>query len=107
MKARYVQRGETIDFKNTTESAITANDIVTLTNRIGIAATDIPIGAIGTVHVVGVYDLPAETVNAFTPGQTVYLSNSTVVKDSTSGVVAGYAVEVKPANGTVARVKIG
>lgn len=107
MKASYVQRGETIDFKNSTGAAIVANDVVMLTNRIGIAATEIPIGAIGTVNVVGVYDLPAETVNAFTPGQTVYLSDSTVVKDSTSGVVAGYVVEAKVANGAVARVKIG
>lgn len=107
MKASYVQRGETIDFKNATEAAIAANDVVSLTNRIGIAATDIPIGAIGTVHVVGVYDLPAETANAFTPGQTVYLSSSTIVQDSTGGVVAGYVVEAKATNGAVARVKIG
>lgn len=107
MKANYVQRGETIDFKNGTVAAIAAGDVVALTNRIGIAATDIPIGAIGTVHVVGVYDLPAETTNAFTPGQTVYLSGSKVVKDSTGGVAAGYVVEAKVANGAVARVKIG
>ena len=107
MKGVYVQRGETIDFKNNTTSAIAPNDVVTMTKRIGIAATDIPVGAIGTVHVVGVFDMPAETTNEFTAGQTVYLSDDKVVADATGGVVAGFVVEPKAANSAVARVKIG
>lgn len=107
MKGIYVQRGETIDYKNSTVTAIATNDVVALTNRIGVAATDIPVGAIGAVHVSGVFDLVAETVNAFTVGQTVYLSGETVVADNTGGIVAGFVVETKATNSAVARVKIG
>lgn len=106
MKAVYQQRGETIDFVNNTGAEITANDVVTLTSRIGVAACDIPAGVKGAVHVTGVFCLPAETANAFTVGQTVYLSGETVVAAET-GVVAGFVVEPKAANGAVVAVKIG
>lgn len=107
MKAVYQQRGETIDFVNNTGAEIAANDVVTLTSRIGVAASAIPAGAKGAVHVTGVFCLPAETTNAFTVGQTVYLSGETVVAASESGVVAGFVVEPKAANGAVVAVKIG
>lgn len=106
MKAVYTQRGETIDFVNNTGATIAANDVVTLTSRIGVAATEIPVGALGSVHVTGVFALPAETATAFTVGQTVYLSGETVV--ATPGdVAAGFVVEPKTANAAVAKIKIG
>lgn len=107
MKAVYQQRGETIDFVNNTGATILANDVVTLTNRIGVAATEIPAGAKGSVHVTGVFSVPAETVNAFTVGQTVYLSGETVVTATDGGIVAGFVVEPKTASGAIAYVKIG
>ncbi len=106
MKAIYQQRGETIDFVNNTGEEIKANDVVTLTNRIGIAATDIPAGAKGAIHITGVFKLPADTTAAFTVGQTVYLSGDKVVEASDGGVIAGFVVEPKTANGTIAVVKI-
>ena len=106
MKAVYQQRGETIDFVNNTSATIGANDIVTLTNRIGVAATEILPGAKGSVHVTGVFSVPAETANAFTVGQTVYLSGETVVT-AEGGIVAGFVVEPKTTSGALAQVKIG
>ena len=106
MKATYLQRGETIDFTNNTGAAIAANDIVVLTNRIGVAATEIPLGAVGTVHVSGVFALPADNATAFTVGQNVYYATDKVV--ATSGdVVAGFVIEPKSTAGTVVKVKIG
>ncbi len=106
MKATYIQRGETIDFKNNTNAVITANDIVVLTNRIGVAATEIQVGAVGTVHVSGVFALPADNTTAFTVGQNVYYGTDKVV--ATSGdVVAGFVIEPKATADTVAKVKIG
>lgn len=106
MKAVYTQRGETIDFVNKSAATIAANDVVTLTTRIGVAATEIPVGAQGAVHVTGVFTVPAETASAFTVGQTVYLSGETVVATAGS-VVAGFVVEPKAANVSVAKIKIG
>lgn len=106
MKAVYTQRGETIDFVNNTGATIAANDVVTLTSRIGVAATEIPVGALGSVHVTGIFTVPAVTTTAFTVGQVVYLSGETVV--ATAGdVVAGFVVEPKVTNASVAKIKIG
>lgn len=106
MKGSYVQRGETIDYKNSTASEIAANQVVALKHRIGFAATDIPVGAIGTLNTVGVFEMAAETTNAFEIGQKVYFAGGKVVADETSGVVAGYTVADKAANSAIARVKI-
>lgn len=106
MKAVYYQRGETIDFVNNTGATIAANDIVTLTNRIGVAATEIQPGAKGAVHVTGVFAIPAETANAFTVGQTVYLDGGKIVALE-GDVVAGFVVEPKATNSPIAYVKIG
>ena len=106
MKATYLQSGETIDFTNNTGKVIAANDIVGLTNRIGVAATEIPVGAVGSVHVSGVFALPADNTTAFTVGQNVYYATDKVV--ATSGnVVAGFVIESKAAAGTLVKVKIG
>lgn len=105
MKAVYYQRGETIDFLNNTGADIAANDVVTLTSRIGIAATSIPVGHKGAVNVMGVYNLPAETTVAFTVGQKVYLAND-VVTATTGDVFVGYVVEPKAQANATALVKI-
>lgn len=107
MKASYIQRGETIDFKNNTVAVIAANEVVTLTSRIGVAATEIQIGALGAVNVTGVYDIPAASGTAFTVGQDLYYKDGSIVAESTGATPAGYAVSPKEANSTVARVKIG
>jgi predicted RecA/RadA family phage recombinase len=106
-QANYVQRGEAIDFTNTGSTDIKANDVVSLATRIGVAGCDIPVGATGSVHVIGVYDIPASTTEAFTVGQAVYWKNGALTSDSTGAVPAGWVVEAKPTAKSVARVKIG
>lgn len=106
MKAVYTQRGETIDFVNNTGATIAANDVVTLTSRIGVAATEIPAGAKGALHVTGVFQLPADNTTAFTVGQSVYLATDKV-SGTSSAVTAGFVVEPKAQNAAFALVKIG
>lgn len=57
-KAIYWQRGETLDYMNSTTSAIEAGTILVLGSRIGVAAADIPAGELGEVNVDGVYKMP-------------------------------------------------
>lgn len=106
MQAIYVQRGEVIDFTNSTESNINVGDVVTLDKRIGIAGNNIPIGTTGVVHVSGVYEIDAETTAAFNVGQTVYFGAGKLTA-TTGDVVAGFVVAPKATASSKARVKIG
>lgn len=104
--AKYVQRGETIDFKNT-GSLIFAGDVVALTDRIGVAATEINPGAVGSLNVIGVYDMPATSGEDYTVGQKVYFKDGKIQAASADAVEAGWVVEPKPTTGIIARIKIG
>ncbi|WP_041272390.1 DUF2190 family protein [Desulfitobacterium hafniense] len=108
-QASYVQRGEAIDYKNEGSAEIKANDVVTLGTRVGVAGCDIPVGATGSVHVLGVYDLPALNSEAFTVGQAAYWNSTDKVVTVTAGTntPAGWVVQAKASAGTIARIKIG
>lgn len=106
-QAQYVQRGETIDFKNVGVVDIKSNDVVSLTTRIGVAGGNIPVGATGSVNVIGVFDLPASTAEAFTVGQAVYWKDTSLVSASAGAVPAGWVVDAKALANSKARVKIG
>lgn len=76
MKAKYVQRGESLDFKNTTGDMIAAGDVLVLGTRIGVAGTDIVPGGLGTVHVDGVYEIAKEDKVEMTVGTEVYFAEN-------------------------------
>lgn len=103
----YVQRGESIDFVNSTVSDIKANDVVEIGTRIGIAGTDIPVGAVGSLHVIGVFDLPATTTEAYALGDAVYFKDGVITSVGTAATPAGWVIEAKATSKAVARVKIG
>lgn len=107
-KGIYVQRGETIDYVNGGAAAIAAGDIVTLSTRIGIAADPIAVGAIGAVHVTGVFDLPKKASEALaTVGAAVYYSADGITATSTNNTPAGWVVKAAAAGDALVRVKIG
>ena len=58
MIANYQQPGSAIDYPNGTSSAISAGQVVSLTTRIGVAGTDIPASAVGSLYVKGVFAMP-------------------------------------------------
>lgn len=105
----YIQKGETIDHTNGGAAAIEYGAVVPLVTRIGIAAESIAVGAIGSVRVVGVDELPAINTAAFAVGDQLYwdavAGNLTNV--SAGNTPAGWATEPKLLAGTLARVKIG
>ena len=105
-QVNYVQRGETIDFINNSGADIAAGEVVTMTNRIGVAATAIPVGTKGALNVMGVYDFPALTTEALTVGQAVYFKDGKIQATSTDAVPAGWVVEPNATEGTIARIKI-
>lgn len=105
-KAIYVQKGENINFTNTTGSDIGYMDIVPFSSRLGVALEPIAVNATGTVSVTGVYDLPADNTTAFATSDALYWSGGKVVKTA-GGVSAGFAVADKALAGTVVSAKIG
>lgn len=106
-KAAFWQDGSNLDYKNNTESEIKANDIISLTTRIGVAGTDIPAGAVGSVIVEGVFKLPKTSSSAINMGALVYYDVTDGGIDAdTDNVPAGYAVETASADATTILVKL-
>lgn len=106
-KAIYKRPGEVVDYTNSGETAIAAGDIVSLTTRVGVAASAIPAGEWGSVSVVGVYEFPKGSV-VISQGDAVYFSTSTgkITKTNTD-VPAGWAVAGALQAAETVLVKIG
>jgi predicted RecA/RadA family phage recombinase len=105
--ATFIQKGDVIDFTNNTGSDIAYKDVVTIGSRIGIALENIPNGAIGSLGVTGVFELPAENDAAFNVGDEVYWDSTEGNVTKTAGAIrAGWVVEDKATAGTTAKVKI-
>lgn len=107
-KAEYWQRGETLDFVNSTGKVIEANTIIVLEQRMGVAGTEIPAGEKGTVHVEGIYSFPKAKSTAIKAGALVYWdkTNNCLTTTSTSNILAGYAAEAAGENDATVLVKI-
>lgn len=107
MKATYIQTGESLDYINTGDAMIAAGDVVALGTRIGIAGTDIPAGGLGSVHVVGVFELAKKAGDALTVGAAVYYSTTDGITTTEAGnTPAGYATAAAAADAATARVKL-
>ena len=83
MKARYVQRGESVDY--TPETPVAAGDIVKVGDLVGVAKLDIKPGELGALATVGVYEIE-------TGGKAVELG-ATVSVDPATGKVCDPAAE--------------
>lgn len=105
--SNYVQRGESIDFKNTGVALIKANEVVEIETRIGVAGSDIPVGFVGALHVIGVFDIPATPTEVYKVGQAVYFKDGLITSVAAAAIPAGYAIEPKATSKNIARIKIG
>lgn len=105
--ARYIKEGNTICKSNDSRATILYGDVVKLGTRVGIAASNISPGEIGSISVVGVYEMAAEKTEVFSIGDTVYLNESGNITKTKGDTIAGWIVEDKPSGTPVAIVKIG
>lgn len=108
MKAKYWQKGEVIDYKNLDSDKIEAGDVVVIKNRIGVAGCDIATNETGTLHVVGVYEVPKVENEAVEVGEVLYynLEEDSVTKTKTD-IEVGYAIQPQAAGSKSIFVKIG
>lgn len=108
MKATYIQQGLSLDYKNSGSAKIEAGDIVVFGSKLTVAATEIAVGAVGTLETTGVFEMPKKASEAITAGAKVYFSaDDGITTTSTSNTEAGFAVAAAAAEDATVRVKIG
>ena len=102
-KAEYIQRGESLDYINETEELIEAGDIVVMGGFVGVAGMNIRPGAVGSLHVMGVYAVPkgAEAVAA---GDALGWDDSAGEAAAGADPPLGYAVESADADAETVKV---
>lgn len=105
-KASYWQKGDSLDYKNTTEAIIPADTIVSLNTRIGISGNNIGIGETGSLHVVGVFEIPKLETDDITLGAAVYYDGTQITLKADGNTPAGYAVQAAAATATKVLVKL-
>lgn len=113
-KAAYWQRGETLDYKNDTDTKIEANTVISFGSHIGVAGTDILPGELGSLHVTGVFEIPKTATTAIEMGATVYFDGTGITTAANDGAtpsptaypLAGYAAQAAAAADTVILVKL-
>lgn len=106
-KATYLQRGESLDYLNSTDKAIEAGTIIPLVSRIGVAGATIEPGELGSIHVIGVFEVPKSSKAEITMGTLVYLDATGVTATSAASTVpAGYAAATATAADTTILVKL-
>ena len=93
MNARYVQRGDSIDY--IPEADVAAGDIIKVGSLVGVAKLDIKAGELGALAVVGVYEIAKAEGIAFAAGMEVGWNASTgqaVAAGASGSVKIGHAV---------------
>ena len=104
MKAAYWQRGEALDYKNTTEEKIEADTVVVLGKHIGVAGGDIYPGETGSLHMVGVFEIQKKAGVAINAGDDIAYTEEGI--DKAAGTVMGYAIEAAVADAATIKVKL-
>ena len=106
MKARYIQRGDSIDFIPTADVA--AGDIVKLGSLVGVSKLDIRAGELGALALCGVYEI-ATNGTAVEAGAVVFVDPATgkVCAEGASGAVKfGHAVAAAAAADALVHVRL-
>lgn len=105
--AKYVQKGTTIDYVNSGDSTILAGTVISLTNRVGVAADDIPAGAVGALVVMGIFEAEKDSSN-ISLGDLLYYdtSNKKFTKTTGSNIPAGWAIKAAGTSATTVLVCI-
>lgn len=108
MNARYVQRGDAIDYTPTEDVA--AGDVVILAGKLaGVAKLDIKAGELGALALTGVYEVAKSPGVAFAAGMEVGWNASTkqaVAAGASGSVKIGHAVALAGASDPTVLVRL-
>lgn len=100
-KAKYVQRGETIDYIPAAD--VNAGDVVQVGTIVGIAKLDIKAGALGALAIVGAYDFVKGT-GAIAFGAPLYWDGEKATTSQTDTYLGIAIAAAKSEDGTVRAV---
>ncbi len=105
----YVQKGDTIDYTNSSGADIAYHAVIPLTSCIGIALEAIANGATGAMALKGVWSGAAVNNAVFAVGETLYWDASAqkLTKVATGNTPAGICAAPKLLAGTIGYVEIG
>lgn len=106
-KATYWQRGESLDYKNTTDAVIPANTIVLVGNILGVIGTDIASGEVGSLHVSGVWKMPVVSAS-ISMGSPLYwdASQSKLTTTASTNKLVGVAAADATSSDTEVFIKL-
>jgi len=107
MNARYIQRGDSIDY--TPAANVAAGDIIKVGNLVGVAKLDIAANELGALALVGVYAVTKGTT-AFAMGDAVGwdATNKKAVAASMAGAIPlGTAIATAAATDSTVAVRLG
>ena len=100
MKAKFVQRSDSVDF--TPERDMAAGEIVRLGNLVGVVKIPIPAGSLGSLSLTGIFDIEKNKPVTFSAGECVYCAaDGTIGK---SGLLLGTAVQQSPEHADTVRI---
>lgn len=100
MKAKYIQRGDAVDFTPATD--MEAGEIVRLGHLIGVTRIPVKAGTLGSLAVTGVFDIHKASGITFSAGDSVFWSQLGTA-DKT-GTLLGIAVAAAESNADTVRV---
>ena len=107
MNARYVQRGEAIDYVPAADGA--AGDVVKVGGLVGVAKLDIRSGELGALALTGVYEIALKEGESVEAGDTVHFdpADGAATKTAGSGTVPfGRAVAAASGPGALVHVRL-
>jgi predicted RecA/RadA family phage recombinase len=104
--AKYWQRGEVLDYTNTSDALIAAGSIISFGKYVGVTGTDIAPGATGSVHVGGVWLMPKSGSTAIEMGTPVYFDGAGITSEEGDATEAGYAAAAAAADADTVLVKL-
>lgn len=109
----FMQNGSRMRWKNSGSAAVSSGDLVPLSGMVGVAATDIPVGAEGELAACGVFLLTKEAAASgkdMAQGAAVYLDAdgklTTSENDAANSLRVGVCWESAASTAAVVSVKI-
>lgn len=109
MSRKRVQEGDSLQWTNSTGTAVSSGDMVGISASFGygVASVDIAASATGTVEVEGVFELPKVSATALAQGAIAYWDAADGEVNTDNGnTKIGYVWEAAGASATTVKIKL-
>jgi len=106
MATNKIQDGKIMNFTNTTDADITSSSPIFINSKLGVALTDIPKLATGSVAMEGVFKLAKTSGEIIAQGEKVYIGGSSKITKEINDDYVGYAFEKSLSTDQFVHVKI-